>query len=48
MPDRYVDAVCGRVSNSVLARRYSGYSPEKLASVYRNARLRITYRIRER
>jgi len=30
VPDRYVDAFCGRVPKSVLARHYSDYSPEKV------------------
>ncbi|MGB9134614.1 MAG: site-specific integrase [Candidatus Bathyarchaeia archaeon] len=42
VPDRYVDAFCGRVPNSVLARRYSDFTPEKRASVYERARLRVT------
>ena len=28
MPDRYVDAFCGRVPANVLAKHYSDYSPE--------------------
>src|SRR5436309_11835647 len=27
VPDRFVDALCGRLPRSVLARRYSDYSP---------------------
>lgn len=30
VPDRYVDAFCGRVPRSVLARHYSDYSQETL------------------
>jgi integrase len=41
VPDRYVDAFCGRVPNSVLAKRYSGYAPEKLAGIYGSARLQV-------
>jgi len=39
--DRYIDAFCGRVPKSVLARCYSDYSPEKLRRIYFNAKLRI-------
>jgi hypothetical protein len=41
VPDRYVDAFCGRVPRSVLARRYSDFAPEKLKEIYENAKLRI-------
>jgi len=41
VPDRYVDAFCGRVPNSVLARRYSDFAPDKLMEIYEQARLRI-------
>jgi site-specific recombinase XerD len=41
VPDRYVDALCGRVPNSVLARRYSDFAPEKLLEVYEKARIII-------
>jgi intergrase/recombinase len=30
VPDRYVDAFCGRVPRSVLVRHYTDFSPEKL------------------
>jgi integrase/recombinase XerD len=39
-PDRYVDAFCGRVPSSVLAKRYSDYAPEKLKQIYDKAGLR--------
>jgi integrase len=39
--DRYIDAFCGRVPKSVLARHYSDYSPQKMLKVYRKAKLRI-------
>ena len=39
VPDRYVDAFCGRVPHSVLAKRYSDYSPEKLNEMYDKAKL---------
>jgi integrase len=42
VPDRYVDAFCGRVPNSVLAKRYSDYSPERLKQVYGKTMLKIT------
>ena len=41
VPDRYVDAFCGRVPNSVLAKRYSDFAPEKLEEIYENAKLKI-------
>ncbi|MFH1821755.1 MAG: site-specific integrase [Methanobacteriota archaeon] len=39
--DRYVDAFCGRVPQSVLARHYTDYSPERLKEIYERAGLRI-------
>ena len=39
--DRYVDAFCGRVPASVLARHYTDYSPERLKEVYAKANLRV-------
>jgi integrase len=41
MPDRYVDAFCGRVPRSVLARHYTEYSPERLREIYDRAGLRV-------
>jgi len=41
VPDRYVDAFCGRVPNSVLAKRYSDFAPEKLKVVYDKANLTV-------
>jgi site-specific recombinase XerD len=41
VPDRYVDAFCGRVPNSVLAKRYSDFAPEKLKEVYDKANLTV-------
>jgi len=41
VPDRYVDAFCGRVPKSVLARRYSDFKPEKLKEVYDKANLKF-------
>lgn len=39
--DRYVDAFCGRVPQSVLARHYTDYSPERLKEIYDRAGLRV-------
>ena len=41
VPDRYVDAFCGRVPNSVLARHYTDFSPERLKEIYEKAELKI-------
>ncbi len=41
VPDRYVDAFCGRVPQSVLARHYTEYSPEILRKIYDKAGLLI-------
>jgi integrase len=37
----YVDAFCGRVPRSVLARHYTDFSPERLKEIYDKADLRI-------
>jgi len=39
--DRYVDAFCGRIPHSVLARHYTDFSPERLKEIYDRAGLRI-------
>ncbi|MBI4258436.1 MAG: site-specific integrase [Thaumarchaeota archaeon] len=39
--DRYVDAFCGRIPKSVLARNYTDYSPSKLRVVYEQAGLKV-------
>jgi len=39
--DRYVDALCGRLPKSVLAKHYTDYSPEKLKRIYDKADLRV-------
>jgi len=39
--DRYVDAFCGRVPRSILARHYTDYNPEKLKQIYDKADLRV-------
>jgi len=41
VPDRYVDALCGRTPKSVLARHYTDYSPIKLKTIYDRVGLRI-------
>ena len=41
VPDRYVDALCGRTPKSVLARHYTDYSPEKLKRIYDKANLTV-------
>jgi integrase len=41
VPDRYVDAFCGRVPRSVLARHYTDFSPEKLKEIYDKANLKV-------
>ena len=39
--DRYIDAFCGRVPKSVLARRYTDYAPHKLKAIYEKASLKV-------
>jgi len=41
VPDRYVDAFCGRVPQSVLARHYTDFSPDRLKEIYDQAGLRV-------
>ena len=41
VPDRYIDAFCGRVPKSVLARHYTDYSPNRLKRIYDKADLKI-------
>jgi intergrase/recombinase len=41
IPDRYVDAFCGRVPRSVLARHYTDFSPEKLKEIYNKVKLKV-------
>ncbi|MDD2666631.1 MAG: tyrosine-type recombinase/integrase [Methanocellales archaeon] len=41
VPDRYVDAFCGRVPKSVLSRHYTDYSPEVLREIYEKAKLSV-------
>jgi len=46
MQDRYVDAFCGRVPKTVLARHYSDFSPERLKEIYDRAGLKVLNRLR--
>jgi integrase len=39
--DRYVDAFCGRLPASVLARHYTDYSPVRLKTIYDKTELKI-------
>ncbi|MCK5625814.1 tyrosine-type recombinase/integrase [Candidatus Bathyarchaeota archaeon] len=39
--DRYVDAFCGRVPNSILARHYTDCSPQRLKEIYDKASLNV-------
>lgn len=41
MQDRYVDAFCGRLPKTVLARRYSDYSSDNLKAIYDRANLTV-------
>jgi integrase/recombinase XerD len=41
VPDRYIDAFCGRVPKTILARHYTDYSPERLKRIYDKARLKV-------
>jgi integrase len=41
VPDRYIDAFCGRVPRSVLARHYTDYSPKRLKEIYDKAGLKV-------
>jgi intergrase/recombinase len=41
VPDRYIDAFCGRVPRSILARHYTDYSPERLKEIYDKTKLVI-------
>lgn len=40
--DTYVDAFCGRMPKSVLARHYTDFSPEKLREIYEKANAKIS------
>jgi integrase len=39
--ETYVDAFCGRVPKSVLARHYTDFSPQKLKEIYEKANIKI-------
>jgi integrase len=39
--ETYVDAFCGRVPKSVLARHYTDFSPQKLEEIYEKANIRL-------
>ena len=41
MPDRYVDALCGRTPKSILGKHYTDYSPQKLKTIYDKTNLTI-------
>ena len=41
VPDRHIDAFCGRVPKSVLGRNYTDYSPERLKEIYDRGNLMI-------
>jgi intergrase/recombinase len=41
VPDRYVDAYCGRVPRSVLAQRYTNFSVQTLKAIYDKANLTV-------
>jgi len=41
IPDRYIDAFCGRIPQSILARNYTDYSPEVLKEIYSKANIKI-------
>jgi integrase len=39
--ERYIDAFCGRIPRSVLAKHYTDYRPEKLKPIYDKAKLKV-------
>ena len=41
VPDRYVDAFCGRVPRSILARHYTDFGSERLKEIYDKTGLRV-------
>ncbi|MEM5868019.1 MAG: tyrosine-type recombinase/integrase [Candidatus Aenigmatarchaeota archaeon] len=41
IPDRYVDALCGRVPRSVLAKHYTDFNAEKLKEIYDETGLKV-------
>ena len=46
VPDRYVDAFCGRVPKSALARHQTDLSPETLNAIYNKARLEVLQKVK--
>jgi len=41
--DRYVDAFCGRLPKTILAKHYTDYSPSRLRRIYNRAGLKILH-----
>ncbi|MEM3040343.1 MAG: hypothetical protein QXO54_06020 [Candidatus Methanomethylicaceae archaeon] len=41
VPERYIDAFCGRVPRTVLAKHYTDYSPQRLKEIYDRAGLKV-------
>lgn len=41
VPDRFIDAFCGRTPKSVRARHYSDYSLERLKRIYDQVGLKV-------
>jgi intergrase/recombinase len=41
VPDRYVDAFCGRTPKSVLAKHYTQYGPEQLKEIYDQSNIKV-------
>jgi len=41
VPDRFVDAWCGRVPKSMLGKRYTDYNPQRLKQIYDGAGLKV-------
>lgn len=41
VPSHYIDAFCGRVPQTILARHYTDYSPQKLLQIYKQANLKV-------
>ncbi|MCS4541286.1 MAG: site-specific integrase [Euryarchaeota archaeon] len=44
IPDRFIDAFCGRIPNSTIAKHYSDFSPENLKQIYDGADLKVLSR----
>jgi integrase len=41
VPDRYIDAFCGRTPKTILAKHYTEYTPQRLKKIYDQANLRV-------